>query len=156
MKKNKIIFGSVFLAIILGWGGLLYWNYKNNNEEQYNNEKEAVLGKCAFELEFANTEESRKKGLAERDELCADCGMLFLFEKEGNYYFWMKDMRFSIDIIWLKDNKVVDINQNVSHKSKSVYSTYELSDKVIELNANDVSRCEIKIGDELKKKKNAD
>lgn len=154
MKKNKIIFSLLFLVILSAWGLYFYLNKKNEENIYYANEKEAVLGKCAFELEIADTEELRKKGLSNRDELCPDCGMIFFFEKEGNYFFWMKDMRFPIDILWLKDGEVVDINQNVNHKSKSVYSTREKADKVLELNANEVERCEIKIGDKLKKRKN--
>lgn len=156
MKKSKIIFVLLFLAILLAGGMFFYLNKKNKKETFYNNEKEATLGKCALELEIVDTEESRKKGLSDRDSLCAGCGMLFSFDKEGNYYFWMKDMRFPIDILWLRNGEVVDINQNVNHKSKSVYSTGEKADKVLELNANDVERCEIRIGDKLTKKNNVD
>ncbi|HBI16848.1 MAG: hypothetical protein UR60_C0015G0006 [Candidatus Moranbacteria bacterium GW2011_GWF2_34_56] len=149
MSKNKIVLGIGLLIIFLFLE--LFFYLKKENED-YKNEKKASLGECAINLEIVSEDEKRKRGLSNRDSLCDNCGMLFLFDKEGDYFFWMKDMRFPIDIIWLRDNEVVYIAQNVSHQSKSVYSSREKADKVLELNANDASRCNIKIGDKLTKK----
>jgi uncharacterized membrane protein (UPF0127 family) len=149
MKKNKILAMLILLAVLLALGIFLY--LKNKNSIYDSNGRRASLGNCVFNIEAVSGEDDRKKGLAGRDTLCNDCGMLFVFDKEGDYFFWMKDMRFPIDIIWLRDNKVVDIIQNVNHQSKNVYDSNEKSDKVLELNANDASRCEIQVGDKLKK-----
>lgn len=148
MSKNKILLGLGFLIIFLF---LEFFLYLKKESESYKNGKGATLGECIINLETVSDDEKRKKGLSNRDSLCSNCGMLFLFDKEGDYFFWMKDMRFPIDIIWLRDNEVVHIAQNVNHQSKSVYSSKEKADKVLELNANEVSRCNIKIGDKLKK-----
>lgn len=148
MNKNKIALG---LGILIIFVFLELFFYLKKENESYKNKKKASLGECVINLEIASEEEKRRKGLSNRDSMCSNCGMLFLFEKEGDYFFWMKDMRFPIDIIWLRNNEVVYIAQNVSHQSKGVYSAKEKADKVLELNANDVSRCSIKIGDKLKK-----
>ena len=108
------------------------------------------IGKCKITIETVATEELRKKGLSNRDSLCQNCGMLFLFEKQNNYFFWMKDMRFPIDIVWLREGKVVDLSQDISHQSKEVHSSKETVDKVLELNAGEIKKCEIEIGDKLK------
>jgi len=62
-----------------------------------------------------DTPESREKGLSGNPGLKSDEGMLFVFPEDDFHSFWMKDMRFSIDIVWLSaDGVVVDIAENVS------------------------------------------
>lgn len=63
----------------------------------------------------ANTPESLLKGLSNKESLSKDEGMLFIFPKDDNYSFWMKDMRFSLDIVWIDAKKlVVGITNNIS------------------------------------------
>lgn len=147
MKKNTWII--LLLATIVCAVGAIY--LKKIYEDRNKQEGSFSLGKCDLNVETVVTDELRKKGLSNRDSLCENCGMLFLFDKKENYSFWMKDMRFPIDIIWLRDDKVVDISRDISHKSKNVHSSKEKVDKVLELNANAVTRCNIEIGDKLKK-----
>ncbi|MDX9913353.1 MAG: DUF192 domain-containing protein [Candidatus Moranbacteria bacterium] len=148
MKKYKIVLALLFISIILILGGVFYFF---EIEKDKNIEDNIVsLGSCDINIEAVSTEELMKKGLSDRDSLCENCGMLFVFGEEEHHFFWMKDMRFPIDIIWLRDNKVVDISQDISHKSKNSHSSKEKVDKVLELNANAVTRCEIEIGDKLK------
>jgi uncharacterized membrane protein (UPF0127 family) len=64
-------------------------------------------------VELATTNDAIKKGLSGRPMLATDRGMLFIFPKPGLYRFWMLDMRFPIDIIWINDGHVVSMNQNV-------------------------------------------
>lgn len=47
------------------------------------------------------------QGLSGRTELLSGTGMLFIFPENGQYRFWMKDMKFSIDMIWLDENKKI-------------------------------------------------
>ena len=48
-------------------------------------------------------------------ELDKDKGMLFVFENSGEHLFWMKDMNFPIDIIWLnEEKKIVFLKENIS------------------------------------------
>ncbi|MFA6184079.1 MAG: DUF192 domain-containing protein [Parcubacteria group bacterium] len=149
MKKNKIILGALFILIILLSGGIFYWKKMTVREEVLISNN-ISLGNCNINIETVATDELREKGLAGRDSLCQNCGMLFLFDKKEKHYFWMKGMRFSIDMVWLVDNKVVDINKNINQQSKKVYSSKEKVNKVLELNAHDADRCGIKIGDKLK------
>ncbi|MCI0619921.1 DUF192 domain-containing protein [Candidatus Wolfebacteria bacterium] len=53
-------------------------------------------------VEVADTSALRTQGLSGRASLASGTGMLFVFEREDTYGFWMKDMRFPIDIIWLR------------------------------------------------------
>lgn len=67
---------------------------------------------------LADTPEERERGLSGWEELAEDEGMLFVFPEDGRYAFWMKDMRFSIDILWIsREGVVVDMRENVSPES---------------------------------------
>lgn len=66
----------------------------------------------------ANTETLREQGLSGRESLDKDSVMLFVFDKPDRYGFWMKDMKFPIDIIWLDENRyVVGVTKNLSPSS---------------------------------------
>lgn len=71
-----------------------------------------------IEIELAQTPAERTRGLSGRKSLAPDHGMLFIFEKSGIYGFWMPDMLFSIDILWIdEEKKIVHIEKNVSPDS---------------------------------------
>jgi uncharacterized membrane protein (UPF0127 family) len=63
--------------------------------------------RCTLSLELANTQELREKGLSGLSLLPASQGMLFIFDQVGTECMWMKDMKFSIDILWLDAHKTV-------------------------------------------------
>lgn len=73
-----------------------------------------TIGGRTFSAEVADTSASRRLGLGNRDSLCADCAMLFRFGAPGRYGFWMKGMRFPLDIAWIQDGRIVHIERNVS------------------------------------------
>lgn len=77
-------------------------------------EKRAFIGNVELLVEMADTDQKRVQGLSSRESLEEGRGMLFVFENEGKHGFWMKDMLFSIDILWLDENlRVVDLKTNV-------------------------------------------
>jgi uncharacterized membrane protein (UPF0127 family) len=59
--------------------------------------------------EVADTRAEQVQGLSGRDALAWGRGMLFLYDRPGFYAFWMKDMRFDIDIVWIREHHVVGI-----------------------------------------------
>ena len=66
-------------------------------------------------VSIANTPQAHEAGLGGRTGLAPDEGMLFIFREEGKHVFWMKDMSFPIDIVWIaSDGRVVYLAQNVS------------------------------------------
>lgn len=70
---------------------------------------------ASFRVDVVNTPETRGRGLSGREQLGKDEGMWFVFDHPARYGFWMKDMNFPIDIIWLDDRyRVVHIEANVS------------------------------------------
>jgi hypothetical protein len=104
-------------------------------------------------VELAITKEAQEIGLAGHKRLDKNEGMLFVFPKKDFYGFWMKGMGFPIDIIWINDDKVVWIEHAVSPQAGltdgelSVYYPPELADNVLEINAGESERMNLKEGD---------
>jgi len=68
---------------------------------------------CRVKIELADTQEKKLAGLMFRENLPENSGMLFIFDEEAIYGFWMKNMRIALDMIWIDGNKrIVDITKN--------------------------------------------
>lgn len=109
-----------------------------------------------LELEVVNTAKSHEEGLSNRKTIGAD-GMLFIFPISNIPAFWMKDMLFDLDMVWIKNHKVIEITENIPHPvsntinfSLPVYKPNQPIDWVLELPAGSAKRLNIKRGDELK------
>ena len=105
-----------------------------------------------FKVEIADTFGKMGKGLMGHRPLENNQGMLFVFEREGRHGFWMLNMKFSIDIIWLDSNaKIVHIWHS-AQPCTSIFSCPTVRPKsdasyVIELKAGTASRLGMKRGD---------
>ena len=74
-----------------------------------------TIGTTVVSVELADTPALRAQGLSGRASLNEGEGMLFIFEEEGSWGFWMKDMLFPIDIVWAaSDGRVISIAHDVS------------------------------------------
>ena len=72
------------------------------------------VGDLDFPVELAARPEDRIRGLSGRVSLAAGTGMLFVFENSERFRVWMKEMQFSLDIVWIGSNcRVVDVSENV-------------------------------------------
>ncbi len=109
--------------------------------------------KC-FSVEISKTEISREKGLMNRTSLDNNKGMLFVFDKEGIYPFWMKNTLIPLDMIWADSNgKVVFIGQNVQPCKSLICPSVMPNAKaryVLEINSGAVGEIGLRLGDELK------
>lgn len=158
MKKLVLPFLGVILFIVLV--GLLSKKAKNGftitptaspplleQETISINEKEILV-------EVVSTNENRKKGLSNRESLGENQGMLFVFERKAIPSFWMKDMLIPLDIIWIADEKVTQIDKNVptpekgtQDKDLKLYTPNGPIDFVLEVNAGFADKNNIKVGD---------
>ncbi len=111
------------------------------------------IGEVGFEVEVADTLGARMKGLSGREVLGENEGMLFVFSSSGDQGFWMKDMKFSIDIVWIQDDEIVGFEENVQPvEGKSVfglkiYHPPEPVNKVLEVKAGMVKKYGFQAGD---------
>lgn len=67
------------------------------------------FGNKNLQAEVMKTEAELQRGLSNRTSLASDAAMLFVFPEPDIYEFWMKDMQFPIDIVWIQDDTVVDL-----------------------------------------------
>lgn len=100
-----------------------------------------TVGGKALEVEIADTAEKITLGLSGRDQIGAD-GMLFILAEPRQPGFWMKKMKFDLDIIWIKNNKIVGIHKNIPAPAENtpeskleVYFASEPVDMVLEVPA---------------------
>ena len=76
------------------------------------------LGGKLFDADVVDTDDERVQGLSGRENLARNEGMLFVFDEPGKYCFWMKDMNFAIDMLWLDGSgKVVHMAENATPDS---------------------------------------
>ncbi len=113
-----------------------------------------LMPKGALEVEVADTQASRELGLSGREKIGDDEGLLFVFDEPGRYGFWMKDMKFSLDMVWINQNGVVvDIERNVtpeSYKQKKTYINQSEAAYVLEINAGLAEKFGLYLGSKVK------
>lgn len=147
---NKFYLGFIVLLIFV----LIGWYFFGFNKLSYKKGIVDVNG-YKFNVDIADNTFKRAKGLSGRKSLAENEGMLFLFDSFGSYGFWMKDMLFPIDIIWIKNNQIIDITYNaLPEPEKSifnlkVYYPKEAVDKVLEINSGLAEKYNFKIGNRV-------
>lgn len=136
MPKKFVIGVIVIIALAITFAVPLLFNNPNTQ-----------LGNKSYKLEVADTAEARQQGLSGRAKLKDDEGLLFVFDQTGRQCFWMKDMKFSIDIIWLDANKkVVQLEKNIAPSTYPNTLCADNAQYVIELNAGQVRDAKIARG----------
>lgn len=108
-----------------------------------------AIGDMTIMVEIARTSTEQKKGLSGRLSLSEGEGMLFVFDHLDRYGFWMPDMHFAIDIIWIdSDGHIVDITHDVTPESyPAVFTSSTPAQYALEVPAGSALRYGWKIGD---------
>lgn len=111
----------------------------------------AEINNVKIPVEVVQTQTEVEKGLSGRERLDSESGMLFIFSKPDYYRFWMPDMNFPIDIIWINENRVVEISSDVSNEfdaaNPKFYTPSQPVDRVLEVNAGFAKNKNIKVND---------
>ena len=155
-KYINIFYFIVFIIIVISF--VLYKKFTptptlpqgegaRNSILEKNRIDEVKIGNKIYKVEIRDTEEGRREGLSNTSHnyLCDSCGLLFVWESEGERTMWMKDMNYPIDMYWLNKNmQIVHSEYNVATSTyiknnerssqllgKGVYNTqYVLETKV--------------------------
>jgi uncharacterized membrane protein (UPF0127 family) len=143
-KKFDIL---ALVFIILSFSAIFLMKSSTNNKIQG-----VILGEKLFEVEVMDDDVERIRGLSLHSPLEDNQGMLFVFPEDDLYGFWMKDMLFPIDIIWIDKNLViVHIETNVLPETyPKVFSPSVPARYVLELSAGQSDFLKLKIGDSIK------
>lgn len=147
MSRFNIFFIIIFFIV----AGFLWLSQGSNWSEA-----RIKLGGNRLHVLVAETQYQQKKGLGGRSSLKDYDGMLFQFFPAYRVPMVMRNMKFPIDIVWLYDGKVVDIEKNVQPEpnkeggSLTEYQPDKKANIVIELKSGLVDKYNIKPGDKLK------
>lgn len=145
---KNIFFGAIGLFIVLAAVAavFLFAGFRNDGIARA---RICFKDSCLM-AEIADTPEARRKGLMMREKLGKGEGMLFMFESEGSYSFWMKDTLIPLDIIWLDDSlRAVHIETAQPCRSKDCpkYVPAMPAKYVLETNAGFAEKKGVSIGD---------
>lgn len=101
-----------------------------------------------IEVSVADTPSGRTKGLSGTQSLRVGTGKLFIFDTPDTYGFWMKDMQYPLDIVWIDSSwKVVDITRNVLPETyPTIFLPPAPVQYVLEVNAGDTVTKSLEIG----------
>lgn len=104
-----------------------------------------------YSLILADTEAARTQGLSGRKSLDSNTCMLFVFQSPDTYGIWMKDMQFSLDILWVnQDKNIVYQKQAVLPRTyPTVFRPSQPAQYVLECNAGFIEDEKLSIGDHL-------
>ncbi len=144
------IFPIIIFLVLVGLA-LFFVNFGKQN----NKYPTIIIENKTFLLDVAKSAQEQEIGLAKYNKLPQNMAMLFPFSNYGYYSFWMKNMKFPIDIIYIKNNKIVDIFTNVPNpKSENeklkIYISKSKANYVLEINANLSKKYNFKIGSSVK------
>jgi uncharacterized membrane protein (UPF0127 family) len=153
MKRSNLylfsnLFTALFIFFILVFFTLLIIDFKAKPLSRVS------INNYVFVVDIAKTPNSWQQGLSNREKLAKNQAMLFIFPEYRQPNFWMKDMNFPIDIIWIKDKKIIDFDKNIPAPLKDspvsdLETFYPESpvNIVLEVVAGTVDRLNIQKGD---------
>jgi uncharacterized membrane protein (UPF0127 family) len=101
--------------------------------------------------EIAETPAAREHGLSGRARLPEGRGMLFVYGDHAERTYWMKGMRFPIDIVWIDRGKVIGVERDapVPHGEAPLYNSGGPADHVLEVPAGWAVRHAVERGDRV-------
>jgi len=112
--RAQVLIPTTIAAIIVGAAGIISMPSDVKLEAVEFPRGTIKIDQVVLEVQIADTEPRRVRGLMFQETLPYDQGMLFVFEETGNYSLWMLNMQFFLDMIW------IDSTGNVVHIEKDV------------------------------------
>ena len=140
MQTFKNTFFLILGIVIIAWS--FYWVLNKPalaKYQQITDNQQLTINNKTILVEIANTDAKREQGLSGRASLNPGSGMLFVFERPGLYGFWMKEMNFSLDIVWIDENgQVINIDKALEPETyPQVFYPVKPVKYVLELNAGE-------------------
>ena len=112
--RTQTLIPVAIAAVIIGAVGLMSIPSDSKLESVQFPRGTIKIDNIALQVQVADTEPRRVRGLMFQDQLPYDQGMIFVFDEVGVYSLWMLNMQFSLDMIWF------DQNGNIIHIEKDV------------------------------------
>jgi len=159
----KIVSGIIIVAFLLF---LVFFNLPQKNKSEKNNVTKSTIkfqkdGELTFQssngkyistidIEIADDDDKRTKGLMDRLSMEENQGMLFLFPYESIQSFWMKNTVISLDLLFVnRNNEIVTIHKNAIPFDTSHYPSTKPASQVVEVIAGYSDLYKINVGDKI-------
>jgi uncharacterized membrane protein (UPF0127 family) len=150
--RRQIVRAIILLSAVI----LLFFavsaaiGYKKRCDEEYRPDSEVTLADKKFRTEIAASDEDRSRGLSGRKCIGENQAMLFEFSQPGKPCFWMKDMKFAIDIIWFDEaGSIVYAKEDARPDSyPETFCPQSDSVRVIELRQGTIDRLGLDLTEE--------
>lgn len=128
--------------------GYVFFNNEPVPETSITPTRTITIEGKSLRVAVADTDVLRAQGLSGSSPLVEGEGMLFVFTEDGIYSFWMKDMRYAIDILWLDaEGSVVHIEKNIAPETyPAIFTSHSPARYVLEVRAGYADQHDIQIG----------
>ncbi len=145
-----IIIGLIILLLIIGEIFVKQNKIYSTTCGQYA-EKEIIINNKKIDVLISDDNCKMVLGLSGKENLKGNLGMLFVFDTAGNYGFWMKDMKFPLDILWISDDlHIVGIEKNLATSTyPQIFGRNYFAKYVLELPAGYLDTNSIKVGNKI-------
>ena len=143
------------MAILVLLISSYYWSSNSDSEKNVkkisNTKKEIYIKNVRLAVDMADEPHEQTQGLSGKEYIAANEGMIFIFQESFTPAFWMKDMRFGLDIIWLDaKNTIIGIEKNVLPETfPKTFAPFYPVKYVLEVNAGWSDRNSIRVGDKM-------
>ena len=156
LKANPfaaVVFVIIGIVLLVVFAWIVYQAYFASELEPGLNDGQATItvDEAVLTADLAIRPEIQALGLSGREGLDTDTGMLFVYDTAQQPSFWMKDMKFALDFIWIYQGRVVEIFSNVPQSDNNldlaIYRPSQIIDMVLEVEAGYAEANKIEVGD---------
>ncbi|MEO8581528.1 MAG: DUF192 domain-containing protein [Patescibacteria group bacterium] len=147
-STTLIVLGVIFII-----GAILSGCKKQFSSFSSDRSAKLLINEKIYPIELARIAQEQEQGLSDRTAIGSD-GMLFVFNSPGTPKFWMKDMLFDLDFIWIRKGEIVEIMPNVPRPQDKavqlpIYKPAQQVDMMLEVNAGFAQKENLKVGDKV-------
>jgi uncharacterized membrane protein (UPF0127 family) len=151
--RRALVLVPVLGVVLLGVGFLVFrTSSRGSGCDALRDDRVLGIGSQRIHAQVADTPDAIGKGLGGRNCIDANRGMLFVFQQAGLHQFWMKGMRFPIDMVWIDDDhEVVWLERDVSPSTypMSFFNREDPARYVLELKAGRSSELGLEQGSRI-------
>lgn len=152
MFKKVLLIVAIGGAVLVAFGYLTFeYNQSDQPEEELAEESTIEINGVELTVDIADEPQEQTQGLSGRESMAEDQGMLFIFPQSISPGFWMKEMKFSLDIIWIDQNgMIVGIEKNIAPETyPNTFFPPSPIKYVLEVNAGWSDRHNVKAGNKV-------
>ncbi len=154
--RTRLIIGIVVVVLLIVLGVIFVNVVTNNFHVPFVGQPSSTtaIDGQTFHVTVAKTEQEKETGLSSTNSLPQDQGMLFPFGNPDYYGFWMRNMKYPLDIIFIANKKIVSIANNVTNPNNPsvplpIYKPSQPADTVLEINGGLSAKYHFAVGDSV-------